>query len=60
MKVVAINGSPRKGGNTEIMIRKVFEPLEKTGIETELIQVGGMNIHGCAACRKCGEMQNLH
>ncbi|MBW8016959.1 MAG: flavodoxin family protein [Planctomycetes bacterium] len=58
MKVVAINGSPRKGGNTEIMIRKVFEPLEKAGIETELIQVGGKSIRGCTACRKCGEMQN--
>jgi multimeric flavodoxin WrbA len=58
MKVVAINGSPRKGGNTEIMIRKVFETLEKEGIETELIQVGGKNIRGCMACRKCGEMLN--
>jgi multimeric flavodoxin WrbA len=58
MKVVAINGSPRKGGITEIMIRKVFETLEKAGIETELIQVGGKAIHGCTGCRKCGEMQN--
>ena len=58
MKVVAINGSPRKGGNTEIMIRKVFEPLEKAGIETELIKIGGKMIHGCTACGKCAEMQN--
>jgi len=58
MKVVAINGSPRKGGNTEIMIRKVFEPLEQAGIETELIQVGGKAIRGCIACGKCAEMQN--
>ena len=58
MKVVGINGSPRKGGNTERLIRKVFEPLEKAGIETELIQVGGKTIRGCIACGKCGEMQN--
>jgi multimeric flavodoxin WrbA len=58
MKVVAINGSPRKGGNTEIMIKKVFEPLEAAGIETELIQVGGKAIRGCMGCGKCGEMQN--
>jgi multimeric flavodoxin WrbA len=58
MKVIAINGSPRKGGNTEIMIRKVFEPLEAAAIETELIQVGGKMIRGCLACGKCGEMQN--
>lgn len=58
MKVVAINGSPRKGGNTEILIKRVFEPLEKAGIETELIQVGGKAIRGCMACGKCEEMQN--
>jgi len=58
MKVIGINGSPRKGGNTEIMIRKVFEPLEKAGIETELIKVGGKGIRGCLACGKCAEMQN--
>lgn len=58
MKVLAINGSPRKGGNTEIMIRKVFEPLEEAGIETELVQVGGKILHGCLACGKCAEMQN--
>ncbi len=58
MKVVAINGSPRKGGNTEIMIQKAFEPLERAGIETELIQVGGQIIRGCIACGKCAEMQN--
>ncbi|MHC4552971.1 MAG: flavodoxin family protein [Planctomycetota bacterium] len=58
MKVLAINGSPRKGGNTEIMIRKVFEPLEAAGIETELIQIGGKAVRGCIACGKCAEMQN--
>lgn len=58
MKVLAINGSPRKGGNTEMMILKVFEALEKEGIETELIQVGGKPIRGCMACYKCVEMQN--
>jgi multimeric flavodoxin WrbA len=46
MKVLGINGSPRKGGNTEILIRKVFEPLEAAGIETELIQIGGRAVRG--------------
>lgn len=58
MKVLALNGSPRKGGNTEILIRKVFEPLETAGIETELVQIGGKAIRGCIACRKCFDMQN--
>ncbi|AQT69550.1 2-amino-4-deoxychorismate dehydrogenase [Anaerohalosphaera lusitana] len=58
MKVLGINGSPRKGGNTEIMMRKVFEPLEKAGIDTELVQIGGKPMRGCTACGKCREMQN--
>jgi multimeric flavodoxin WrbA len=58
MKVIGINGSPRKGGNTETIIRKTFEPLEAAGIETELIQIGGKAIRGCTACGKCAEMQN--
>jgi multimeric flavodoxin WrbA len=58
MKVLGINGSPRKGGNTEILIRKVFEPMEKAGIETELVQIGGQSVRGCMACGKCGEMKN--
>lgn len=55
MKVIAFNGSPRKEGNTFQAIQIVFEELEKEGIETELIQVGGKNIHGCIACYKCFE-----
>jgi multimeric flavodoxin WrbA len=58
MKVLGISGSPRKGGNTETLIRKVFEPLEAAGIETEFIQIGGRAIRGCIACGKCTEMQN--
>jgi multimeric flavodoxin WrbA len=55
MKVVAFNGSPRKDGNTAIMIRHVFAELEKEGIETELVQLADKPIHGCIACEKCGE-----
>lgn len=53
MKVVAFNGSPRKGGNTEILIKEVFRELEANGIKTELIQVGGRKVNGCIACMKC-------
>jgi multimeric flavodoxin WrbA len=55
MKVVGINGSARKDGNTAILIRRVFEELEKEGIETELIQLAGKKIRGCTACMKCRE-----
>jgi multimeric flavodoxin WrbA len=53
MKVVALNGSARKGGNTSILLRYVLKELEKEGIETELIEMSGVRIHGCLACRKC-------
>lgn len=53
MKVLGINGSPRKEGNTADMIRTVFEELEKEGIETQFFQLGGMVLRGCAGCRSC-------
>jgi multimeric flavodoxin WrbA len=53
MKVLAINGSPRKGGNTELLIREVFKTLEAEGVETELINIGGKEVNGCTACGKC-------
>ena len=53
MKVVAFNGSPRKEGNTCQSIRVVLSEIEKEGIGTELIQVGGKTLHGCIACYKC-------
>ncbi|MBU4313106.1 MAG: flavodoxin family protein [Candidatus Omnitrophica bacterium] len=53
MKVVAFNGSPRKDGNTQTLVGHVFSELEKKGIETELVQVGGQKIRGCIACMRC-------
>lgn len=58
MKVIAINGSPRKGGNTETMLRKVLEPIAEAGIGTELIQIGGKQIRGCIACYQCRKNKN--
>jgi multimeric flavodoxin WrbA len=58
MKVVAFNGSPRKDGNTTILIKHVFNELEKKGIDTELVQLADKVIHGCTACEKCTETRN--
>jgi len=58
MKVVGINGSARKDGNTAILINRALEELQKEGIETELIQLAGKNIHGCRACKKCFEAKD--
>jgi multimeric flavodoxin WrbA len=55
MYAVAINGSPRKGGNTEILLKEVLGELESAGWETTFVRVGGTAIRGCIACVKCFE-----
>lgn len=58
MKVIGISGSPRKDGNTAILIQTVFNELNQQGIETELIQLSGKNIKGCTACWACMTQKN--
>jgi multimeric flavodoxin WrbA len=55
LKVVAFNGSARKGGNTSILLRTVLKELEEEGIATELVEMSGAKIHGCLACRECSK-----
>jgi multimeric flavodoxin WrbA len=54
-RVVAFNGSPRKEGNTSILIEHILAELDNEGIEIETIHLGGKKIHGCTACGKCFE-----
>lgn len=58
MKVLAINGSARKGGNTSQLLQNVLNELESEGIETELIELAGKSVPGCIACYKCFEKKN--
>ncbi len=58
MRVVAFNGSPRRGANTATLLGYVLGEIEKEGIETELVQLGGENIRPCLACRKCSTRKN--
>ncbi|MDE6649355.1 MAG: flavodoxin family protein [Muribaculaceae bacterium] len=53
MKVIGINGSARKDGNTAIIIGKVFDELKNYGIETELIQLADSEIQPCRGCFAC-------
>ena len=53
--VIAINGSPRKDGNTAILINHVLAEIEREGIDTELVQLAGEKIRGCTACMQCIE-----
>src|SRR5208283_1858729 len=60
MKVIAFNGSARKDGNTAILVRQVFNELEKEGIGTEMVQFAGRKIQGCIACYKCWSNKDKH
>jgi multimeric flavodoxin WrbA len=53
MKVIAFNGSPHAAGVVAKGISVIAGELEKEGIETEIITVGGSLIRGCLDCRKC-------
>ncbi len=53
MKVIAINGSPHKEGNTFHALTMAGNELIAEGIDFEILHVGHKMIHGCTACRKC-------
>ena len=53
MKVLIINGSPRKGGNTELALKEAEAILLAEGIETEWVNVGKEAVRGCMACGGC-------
>ncbi len=58
MRVIAVNGSARKNGNTALLIQTLFEPLKAEGLATELIQLSGAGLRGCTACMKCWEKRD--
>ena len=53
MKVLLINGSPKRKGCTFTALSEVEKELHKENIETEIIQVGGQNLRGCIGCGYC-------
>lgn len=53
MKAIAIVGSPRKNGNTEILSNHTLQAIAAEGIETELIRMAGLDIRPCTACMAC-------
>ncbi len=55
MKVLMVNGSPRKNGNTSIALAEMEKAFAQQGIETEIMQIGGQDIRGCIACGGCAQ-----
>ena len=56
MKVLLINGSPKKAGNTFLALSEVAGALNNNGIETSIIHIGSKPVQGCIACNKCYEL----
>lgn len=55
MKVLIINGSPRKNGNTSLAIEEMEKIFAAEGIETKAVQIGTLAIKGCLACGYCAK-----
>ena len=55
LKVLLINGSPHRNGNTFIALSEVAKALEAERIKTEIFPIGNRPIQGCIACYKCNK-----
>lgn len=55
MKVVGFIGSPRRGGNTEILVETVLAGAAAVGAKTEVYRLNELSIRGCQACNYCQE-----
>ena len=53
MKVLLINGSPKKDGNTFTALSEVAKEIEKNGVDTEIFHIGNKAVHGCIGCATC-------
>ena len=53
MKVLIINGSPRKDGNTSVALNEMTKVFEEQGIDAEVVQIGNKDVRGCIACGSC-------
>ncbi len=59
-KVIAINGSPRKKGNTVTLLEKALEGAKSLGAETEMIHLYDLKYKGCTSCFSCKRKESEH
>lgn len=57
MKVLLVNGSPNKNGNTYIALREMEKVFQAQGVETEILQVGSQPLYGCMDCGACRQLK---
>lgn len=60
MKIIAVNGSPRKNWNTDKLCMKVVEGAKSVGFEGEVIELIDLNFKGCVSCLACHLKNNLN
>ncbi len=59
MRVLGISGSPRREGNTDILIHTALKVLEEEGLETEFLSLADRPIKPCVACQGCFSAEEI-
>ena len=60
MKIMAINGSPRRAGNTAALLRKALEGASSPGAETDYVDLYPLKYKGCLSCFYCKRKDKKH
>ena len=60
MNVIAINGSPRKNGNTAALLKQAMDGAKSQGAETRQIDLYSLNYKGCISCLYCKRKDKPH
>ena len=60
MKILGLSLSPRKEGNTAILLQEALKGAEAEGVKTELISVAGKDLRGCDGCNTCFTRGKCH
>lgn len=55
MKIIAFMGSPRKDGNTELLLNSAIKGIEYSGLSVEVFNLNGMEILPCQGCGGCDD-----
>ena len=59
MQILAINGSPRKQGNSSTILRTIIESAVENGAEATEVHIHSINMKGCMGCMSCGTKLSL-
>jgi multimeric flavodoxin WrbA len=60
MRVLALMGSPRMGGNTDILVSEFLRGAESVGAQIEKVALAKLKIKGCRACERCHDTGRCH